>query len=102
MDESTVVSLRQLAEPLTALSVAHLTSLTRQKLFVNDLSVNAYPTAYGGFVYVGSPPYDFPTETDLAAVFEAAEQAGIVWLKFDVDAAVIDGLPVFGIPGGAL
>jgi hypothetical protein len=35
------------------------------------------------------------TSTDLALIFEAAEKAGIVWLKFDSDAAVIDGLQVF-------
>lgn len=55
----------------------------------------SYPTAQGGFVYVGAPRYDFPVETDLAAVFEAAELAGIVWLKFDAGSATIDGLPVY-------
>lgn len=102
MDESTVTSLRQKAEPLAALSSAHLTPATRDKLIGNDLSVNVYPTAHGGFVYVGSPRYDIPAEADLAAVFEVAERAGIVWLKFDADSAVIDGLPVFDIPGDAL
>ncbi|QDL38546.1 hypothetical protein [Rhodoferax sediminis] len=102
MDESTVASLRQQAEPLAALSSAHLTPATRHKLIGNDLSVNAYPTAYGGFVYVGSPRYDIPTEADLAAVFEVAEQAGVIWLKFDADGAIIDGLPVFDISGEAL
>lgn len=102
MDESSVHGLRQQAEPLAALSSAHLTPATRQKLIGNDLSVNAYPTAHGGFVYVGSPRYDIPMEADLAAVFELAEQAGIVWLKFDTDSAVIDGLPVFNTPGEVL
>jgi hypothetical protein len=37
-------------------------------------------------------------EADLAAIFGVAEQAGIVWLKFDSEAAVIDGLPVFDMP----
>lgn len=46
-------------------------------------------------MYVGAPRYDFPVETDLAAVFEAAELAGIVWLKFDAGSATIDGLPVY-------
>ena len=36
-----------------------------------------------------------PSEADLASIFEAAAQAGIVWLKFDCEAPVIDGLPVF-------
>jgi hypothetical protein len=46
-------------------------------------------------VYVGAPRYDIPLEADLAAIFEAAEQAGIVWLKFDAGSATIDGLPVY-------
>jgi hypothetical protein len=95
MDESIVASLRQQAEPLAAMSIAHLTPVTRDKLLGNDLSVNAYPTPQGGFVYVGAPRYDFPIETDLAIIFEAAEQAGIVWLKFDAGSATIDGLPVY-------
>jgi len=102
MDETTVASLRQQAEPLAALSITHLTPTTRQKLIDNDLSVNAYPTTYGGFVYVGSPRYDIPTEADLAAVFEVAERAGVVWLKFDAESAVIDELPIFAPPGEGL
>lgn len=95
MDEPFVTCLRQQAEPLAAVSIAHLTPATRDKLLGNDLSVNAYPTLQGGFVYVGAPRYDIPIETDLAAIFEAAEQAGIVWLKFDAGSATIDGLPVY-------
>ncbi|WP_445330674.1 DUF5983 family protein [Thauera aminoaromatica] len=33
----------------------------------------------------------------MATIFEVAEQAGIAWLKFDSEAAVIDGLPVFDL-----
>jgi hypothetical protein len=102
MDESTVASLRQQAEPLSAVSIMHLTPGTRHKLSGNDLSVNAYPTLHGGFVYVGSPRYDTPAETDLATMFEAAERAGVVWLKFDDGAAVIDGLPLYTMPGDDL
>ena len=39
--------------------------------------------------------YSVPTEPDLATIFDVAEQAGIVWLKFDSDAAGIDGLPIY-------
>ena len=99
MDKSTVASLLQLAEPLAALSITHLTPATRQKLAADDLSVNAYPNAYGGFVYVGAPRYSVPAEPDLATIFEVAENAGIVWLKFDSDAATVDGLPVFDEEG---
>lgn len=87
--------LRELAEPLTSLSLSHLTPATRRKLEEDDLSVNAYPTGFGGFVFVGAPRYRHPEESDLASIFEAAELAGIVWLKFDREGPVVDGLPVF-------
>lgn len=94
MDESIVASLRELAEPLAALSISHLSSDTRRRLADDHLSVNAYPSEFGGFVYVGAPRYRIPAEPDLAVIFEAAELAGIVWLKFDSDAAIVDGLQV--------
>jgi hypothetical protein len=47
--------LRQQAEMLASLSLKHLSSATRNKLADDDLSVNAYPTDCGGFVYVGAP-----------------------------------------------
>ena len=95
MDNSTAKNLLQHAEPLAALSITHLTASTRQKLAADDLSVNSYPTEYRGFVYVGAPRYSVPTEADLATIFDVAEQAGIVWLKFDSDSAGIDGLPIY-------
>jgi hypothetical protein len=92
---ASVTSLCEQAEPLAELSISHLTWATRLKLAGDDLSVNAYPTEHGGFIYVGAPRYRIPVETDLATIFELAERAGVVWLKFDGEAAVIDGLPVF-------
>lgn len=56
MDESTVATLLQLAEPLVALSITHLTPATRAKLAADDLSINAYPSDYGGLVYVVHRP----------------------------------------------
>ena len=102
MDESTIPALRQQIETLAALSTAHLLPDTRHKLICNNLSVNAYPTIGGGFVYVGSPRYDIPLESDLASLFELAEKAGVCLLKFDADAAVITGLPLFDDPEQAL
>lgn len=98
MESTSVTCLRTQAEPLAAISLSHLSSNTRLKLADNDLSVNAYPTDYGGIIYVGAPRHRPPTESDLAAIFEIAELAGIVWLKFDSEAPVIDGLPVFTMP----
>ncbi len=102
MSEPETIHLRELAEPLAALSIAHLTPATRQKLINNDLSVSAYPTAFGGFVYVGSPRYEIPAKPDLARVFELAERSGIVWLKFDAESAIVEGLQVFELPGDFL
>lgn len=98
LEMRSVASLRAQAEPLAALSLSHLSPGTRQKLADDELSVNAYPTDCGGIVYVGAPRYRIPEETDLATIFEAAEQAGVVWLKFDSEAAAIDGLEVFDMP----
>lgn len=98
MEIPAVAALKAHTEPLAALSLSHLSPSTRLKLADDELSVNAYPTDYGGIVYVGSPPYRIPSEVDLAVIFEIAEKAGIVWLKFDSEAAVIDGLPIFEPP----
>lgn len=95
METDCIESLREQAEPLVALSLSHLTPATQERLQADDLSVNAYPTDFGGFVYVGAPRHRHPAEADLASIFEAAEQAGIIWLKFDCEAPIIQGLPVF-------
>ena len=95
MHTQCIEQLRELAEPLAALSLNHLTPATRQKLRNDELSVNAYPTDFGGFVFVGSPRYRSPAESDLATIFEAAERAGIIWLKFDSEAPAVEGLPTF-------
>ena len=97
METPAVESLRAQAESLASLSIAHLSPGTRLKLADDELSVNAYPTDCGGIIYVGAPCYRMPTEADLAKIFEVAEQAGIAWLKFDSEAAVFYGLPVFDL-----
>jgi hypothetical protein len=95
MHTQPVTGLPQHADVLASLSLKHLSSATRNKLADDDLSVNAYPTDCGGFVYVGTPKYRVPSEPDLAMLFEVAEAAGVAWLMFDCEAAVIEGLPVF-------
>jgi hypothetical protein len=92
MESLSVARLRQQAELLVALSILHLTSETRTALADDNLSVNAYPTGCGGFVYVGTPRYRVPAEPDQATIFEAAKRAGVAWLMFDRNAAAIDGL----------
>lgn len=95
MRDTLVPQLLKLIEPMAALSTAHLTSETRRKLADKELSVHAYPNEYGGFVHVGNPFENDPTEPDLAQVFEAARRARLVWLKFDSDAGVVEGLPTY-------
>ncbi|MBK6559870.1 MAG: hypothetical protein IPL15_06935 [Comamonadaceae bacterium] len=101
METTSVANLRAQAEPLASLSISHLSSSTRLKLADDELSVNAYPTDCGGILYVGVPCHRIPTEADLAAIFEVAQLAGVVWLNFDSEAAVIDGLPIFEMPDPA-
>lgn len=95
MQPNCIGGLRELAEPLVALSLSHLTPATRRQLLADTLSVNAYPTNFGGLLFVGAPCHRHPQEADLATIFTAAEQAGVVWLQFDREAPVISGLPTF-------
>lgn len=97
MNTACIDRLRELAESITALSLSHLQPATRAKLHRNDLSVNAYPTEFGGLVYVGSPPHRTPIETDLAFIVEVSARAGIEWLFFDAEGPTIAGLPVFDV-----
>lgn len=87
---------RELAEPLVSLSSTHLRPATRALLQGNALSVNAYPTEFGGLVYVGAPRQRIPAERDLDVITELAEQAGIIWLLFDAEAPIMADLPTFG------
>lgn len=83
------------AEPLAAISIAHLHPATRQRLPDGELSLPTYSNDYGGFVHVGSADDAAPDESELAALVEAARAEGIVWIKFDADAAKADGFPTF-------
>jgi hypothetical protein len=102
MPQPAITTLRELAEPLAAISLNHLSPETRRKLRADELSVNAYPSGFGGLVFVGAPRHQVPSEADLAMLFEAAEQAGIVWLLFDNEGEEIEGLPVFPPDEGEL
>ncbi|EER62111.1 conserved hypothetical protein [Acidovorax delafieldii 2AN] len=95
MTTACIDRLRELAESITVLSLSHLQPATRAGLQENDLSVNAYPTEFGGLVYVGSPPHRTPIETDLSLIWDISTRAGIEWLFFDAEGPVIDGLPIF-------
>jgi hypothetical protein len=99
METSPIEAMRRQTELLAVLSTLHLMPSTRTRLADDELSVNAYPAACGGFVYVGTPAYQVPAEPDLMTIFQIAERAGVAWLMFDREAAVIHGLPVFGVAG---
>jgi hypothetical protein len=94
-----IANLLQQAEPLASLSIAHLTPASRRMLAQGELSDHSYPNDYGGFVYVGVHGDQLPEEADLLVIVEIARRAELIWLKFDADAAVIDGLPVFDDDG---
>ncbi|PND33856.1 hypothetical protein C1I89_06250 [Achromobacter pulmonis] len=96
MDTVLTERLRELAEPLVSLSSSHLRPATQALLRRNALSVHAYPTEFGGLVYVGAPRQRIPAEHELDVISELAEQAGILWLLFDAEAPVLKGLPTFG------
>lgn len=86
------------AEPTVALATAHLHPDHRQRLADGTLSVLTYPNKHGGFVYVGEAGDNDAAEPELAAIFEIVRGAGIVWIKFDRDIPVIEGLPTFEDP----
>lgn len=95
MSDVPTENLLQFSETLAAISIRHLSPASRLKLASNTLSVNAYPDESGGFVFVGTPAYQIPSETDLAEIFALATRANIAWLKFDQDAGVVEGLPLY-------
>jgi hypothetical protein len=86
------------AEAMIALSAEHLHPDSRQRLADGALSVLAYPNEYGGFVYVGEAGASDPSEPELASIFEITRIAGIVWIKFDRDTPVVEGLSSFDTP----
>ena len=90
MNTAGIGRLRELAETIAVLSLSHLQPATRAKLQANALSVNAYPTEFGGLVHVGTTPHRVPVEHDLAVIGELATQAGIEWLLFDAEAPILD------------
>ena len=87
--------LSKLAEPLVAISTAHLRAATRQQLANDELSVPAYPNDSGGFVYVGTADDTEPLESELAVIIKAARAAGFVWIKFDANALQAEGFTIF-------
>lgn len=95
MNTACIDRLRELADSIAVLSLSHLQPATRAKLRENNLSVNAYPTEFGGLIYIGSPLHRTPIETDLALIVEFSVRAGIEWLFFDAEGEIIDGIPAF-------
>lgn len=96
MDEPLVQQFRALAVPMLTLSTDHLSRTMRALLRYHGVSVPVHPTDKGGFVHVGASPATRPDEPDLAALFDTAVKAGIVWLHFDEGGAIVEGLPRFG------
>lgn len=59
-------------EILVAISIAHLSPVSRQRLADGTLSALAYPNDYGGFVYAGVTGEALPLEPELAVLVKAA------------------------------
>lgn len=95
MNTAGIGRLQELAETIAVVSLSHLLPTTRAKLQTNALSVNAYPTEFGGLRYVGTAPHRAPVEHDLALISELAAQAGVEWLLFDAEAPTLDELPLY-------
>lgn len=95
MNDTPAQRLLRHAEPLVAISIAHLRPVTRQRLADGELMPVAYPNDYGGFVHVGAAGDPLPREPELAALFEAGRAEGIVWIKFDADAPQAEGFSTF-------
>lgn len=87
--------LRELAEPLVAISLRHLSSATRAQLRANRLSVHVRSLPHGALVFTGSPQYRIPSESDLALVTACAAQAGAQWILFEAEAPIVEGLPTY-------
>lgn len=87
------INFEQNVEPLVALSTAHLRQETAQRLAEDGLDILCYPNEYGGFIYVGDSQETIYPE--LQTILRAAQADGIVWLKFDADAAEVPGLETF-------
>lgn len=94
-NEALAERLLKQAEPLAALSTLHLAPRTRQRLLDGTLSVPSYPNDYGGLVHVSECADIVPAEPDLAAIFALARRAGLLWLKFDANAGIVDGLALY-------
>jgi uroporphyrinogen-III synthase len=98
MYEEATECLVAMSQTIATVSLWHLSPRTRRKLATNELSVNAYPDAYGGFLFVGGT--DLPEEPDLAAIFILASRANVMWLRFDTEenGVEIDGVPLYERP----
>jgi hypothetical protein len=86
---------------LLVLSTAHLTRATRDALtagLANDYPVLA-SFGHGWYVHVPSDPEWSPSEgnlpADLVAAIAFGRRLGACELKFDCDAGIVEGLPVY-------
>jgi len=84
------------AEPLVALSTGHLDADTGTNLDDNAWGLIIYPTETGAFIYCNpTTAFSQAVPPELLNILTLAKAAGFVWVKFDRDACLIDGLPTF-------
>lgn len=98
-------------EPMAAISVEHLSESTLERLLSGGEGYEGlvhYPNEYGAFlvinqfVFAQSEPQTWPDAwpKDLAELMSTARDEGLQWVKLDVDAPQIDGMPVYPRTGG--
>lgn len=96
MAASSTPNLLAYAEPLVAISTGHLDANTGTSLDDNDWGLIIYTTETGAFIYCNpTTPFSQAVPPELLRILTLAKTAGFVWVKFDRDACLIDGLPAF-------
>ena len=96
MANTSTPNLQAYAEPLVAISTGHLDADTGTSLDDNAWGLIIYPTDTGAFVYCNpATPFSQDVPSELLNILTLAKAAGFVWVKFDRDACLVDGLPAF-------
>ncbi|HWS26416.1 MAG TPA: hypothetical protein VN259_07535 [Xanthomonadales bacterium] len=93
-------------EPMAAISTEHLSEATLERLLAGGEAFEGlihYPNEYGAFLVINqfgvaqSEPQAWPDTwpEDLAELMSIAKAEGLKWIKLDVDAPQIEGVPVY-------
>lgn len=96
MGTSSTQNLLAYAEPLMAINTGHLDANSGTSLDDNDWGLIIYPTETGAFIYCNqTTPFSQAVPPEMLNILTLAKAAGFVWVNFDRDACLIEGLPAF-------